>query len=296
MQPGQAGSQVYGEDWMVRKIQNLERQVQQLAAANLLRTAGIGTFDGGIIVEGAIQSRREDGTVGASMDAGGSVTAYAADGVTKVARFGPLDNSAPGEYGVEVLIGGTWVQIGAQVATWANLAGKPTEYPPSAHQHTGGDITSAVAAATNAAEAAHAEDADGSSRAFNNNVAGTQFYAVWVGNDPGNSLGRNTSSIRYKENVRDYSVDPQEVLKLCPVVFDRKAQFRSPKVGIGPENMIPGAKNEYGLIAEETNVHVPEIVVWFDGQIDNVRFDLLALALLDVVKDQDRRIKKLEGS
>ncbi|MHA7270393.1 tail fiber domain-containing protein [Arthrobacter sp. HLT1-20] len=224
-----------------------------------------------------------------------------------VARFGPLI-SAPGNYGGEIwdATNSVWVQllVSGGVA-WGGISGKPATFPPSTHTHGGGDITSAVANAVNATNAGTAAMANGSSRAFNNAVAGTTFFAVWVGNDANNLLGKNTSSRKYKRNVRGYSVDPAAVLKLRPVIFDRKpavlpAVTAEGEPAIGPEQHLPGARNEYGLIAEEVHEHLPEIVLMYDSgdgqgpQIDGVRYDLLALALLDVVKDQQQQITRIE--
>lgn len=52
---GLPGSQFPGEDEWVRRIKDLERDMQQLRAANQLGTAGIGTVDGGIVVGGTMQ-------------------------------------------------------------------------------------------------------------------------------------------------------------------------------------------------------------------------------------------------
>lgn len=52
-QPGMPGSQFPGEDFVIRKLKDLERTVQQLAASNQLATAGIKAVPGGIIVEGS---------------------------------------------------------------------------------------------------------------------------------------------------------------------------------------------------------------------------------------------------
>lgn len=41
--------------------------------------------------------------------------------------------------------------------------------------------------------------------------------------------------------------------------------------------------------------HFPELVVWLDGKIDGLRYDLLALGMLDVVRDQEKRIRAVEG-
>lgn len=296
--PGLPGSQFPGEDALVRRVKELERSVQQFAAANVLATAGIGALEGGLMVNGFMEYKREDGTVGVRVDpATGTFTAYDATGAAEVARFGALLQTNPGQYGVEVLVGGTWVQLGAQVATWANLAGKPSDFAPL--------VTSAVANATNAAnasEAAHAAMADGSQYGWTNNVAGTEFYALWVGNDGGFHLGRNVSSIKYKENVRDAEVDPSAVLNLRPVTYDRKPTFKypeDPETGEraeGPEQKFEGAKNQFGLIAEETHEHVPELVTFFGGEIDGIDYSLLGVALLPVVKSQQEQIDKLTAA
>jgi len=52
-QPGLAGSQFPSEDALVRDMKDIKRDVQQLAAANPLGTAGIRAVDGGIVVEGS---------------------------------------------------------------------------------------------------------------------------------------------------------------------------------------------------------------------------------------------------
>ncbi|QYC54945.1 minor tail protein [Arthrobacter phage Popper] len=294
-QPGLPGSQFPGEDAQVRKLKELERQVQQFSAANVLATAGIGVIPNGVLVNGLMQFNREDGTLGVQVDpTTGSFTAYDAAGTAAVARFGELQETSPGSYGVEVLVGSTWVQLGAQVATWGTLAGKPSTFPPSSHTHPGSDVTSAVANATNAVNAVNSAQADGSQYGWTNTVAGTEFYALWVGNDGGFHFGRNTSSIKYKENVRD-SGTGHAVLSLRPVVYDRKPTFKYPELEDGtrcegPPQRFEGAKDELGLIAEEVDPHLPQIVTRYGGDIDGVRYDLLGVALLPVVQEHERKI------
>lgn len=43
-----------GEDWLVRRLQDLERQVQQLAAANVFGLTGISPKDGGTDLDGYV--------------------------------------------------------------------------------------------------------------------------------------------------------------------------------------------------------------------------------------------------
>lgn len=268
-QPGLPGSQFPGEDAQIRKVQELEKQIQQFTAANVLATAGIGVVPNGILVNGLMQFNRADGTLGVQVDpTTGTFAAYDATGSTIVARFGALIETAPGSYGVEVLVGATWVQVGAQTTTWSSVSGKPSVFPPDVHTHVGADITSGTV-----------PQSDGSEYGFTNNVAGSTFYALWVGNDGGFHFGRNTSSIAYKENVRAHTMDASRVLELVPVIYDRKT----------------GGTGEYGLIAEQVAEHVPELLVWFDGKIDGLRYDLLAVAHQDVLRDHENRIRALEG-
>jgi hypothetical protein len=254
------------------RLANIEKRLDNLMTTPWLVNASTGSGIGqpGIKIDAAgvhVFNSSDQEITGMRTD-DGSVTAYDTSG-NPVARFGPLTNSNPGNYGVEVLIGGSWAQVGAGTVTWASVGGKPSTFPPSAHTHAGTDITSQVASA---------HDADGSAHAFNYNVGGTSFYAVWVGSD--NLLGKNTSSARYKDNIRQHRIDPARVLALEPVLYERKHN---------------GDVTEYGLIAEQVAEHVPELAQWFHGHIDNVRYDLLSVALLAVVKDQERRLRALEG-
>ena len=52
-QPGLPGSQFPSEDALIRRIKDLERDVQQLRSANQLGAAGIRAIDNGIVVEGS---------------------------------------------------------------------------------------------------------------------------------------------------------------------------------------------------------------------------------------------------
>lgn len=195
-----------------------------------------------------------------------------------MARFGAL-LSVPGSFGGEIWdsVNSVWVRLVTGASTsWEAVTGKPTTFTPTAHTHGGGDVTSAVL------------EADGSTRAYNNEPGGTgTHYQVWV--DANKKLCRNTSSIRYKTNVRTHTVDPAKVLQLRTVLYDRK-----PRMNADTGVVEPGNQNEYGLIAEEVAVLIPELAVHYAGQIDGVRYDLLALSLLDVAKNQEQRIAALE--
>lgn len=152
---------------------------------------------------------------------------------------------------------------------------------------SGSKISGAVASATTAAQA------DGvTSAAYARNAVGSGFVAAWMNSDL--QLMRNTSSRRFKENIERLAVDPAKVLALEPVEYDRI-----------------GGGHEYGLIAEAVNELLPEVVVWFaepivdeegkptgefgEPRVDGIRYDLLSVALLEVVKSLSARIETLEN-
>jgi hypothetical protein len=254
--------------------------MQQFNAANILATAGISAAQGGVLINGFMEFRREDQTLGVKVDpVTGTFTAYDASGSTAVARFGALSETAPGEYGVEVLVGGTWVQLGAQVATWDNLAGKPSDFAPL--------VTGTVGNATNAAQASNAARSDqtdgATTTAFNRDVTGTpgSWYAVYMHSN--NTIGRATSSIRYKRNIRDFTLTAEQVMALRPVIYDRKAT--------NADEYTPAVSaDEVGLIAEEVEQVAPQLVEYFEGQPENVKYHLVGPALIPVIREQRRHI------
>ncbi|QCG76969.1 minor tail protein [Arthrobacter phage Scuttle] len=285
-----------------RMLSDLAREVAKLSKNSDLRNSSISGGEGLVVKDESGVIRLRISTEEAA------IIAYKTDG-TETARYGLLAHSDPGQYGIEALTSAGWSHVGAGVADWATLDGKPSTFPPSSHAHPGSQITSAVANATAAVTATSANQAalaDGSSYAFNNNVTGSTFYAVWVGNDGGFHLGRNTSSIRYKMNVREAAsrLTPS-IHDLRTVVYDRKPSFR-PVLTVdgepaqGPQWRSEGAKDEYGMIAEEVAKVWPEVVTYFDGQIDGIRYDLIGPRLipytqhlLDTVSQQDKLIKDL---
>lgn len=254
-----------------QRLKAVEAALMALATSPSLLNASTGQGGGnpGITIDtNGVHAYNSAGTnIVGMLTQDGSITAYDSSG-NPVARFGPLTNSNPGNYGIEVKYNGAWAQVGAGNVDWSNISNKPSTFPPSAHTHAGTDITSAVG------------QANGSQQAYSNPVPGTSFFAVWVGNAAGYLFGTNTSSARYKRKIRRHRIDPKRVLALKPVRYQK------------PSN---GDYTEYGLIAEQVlEAGVPELVQWMDGRIHGLRYDLLAVALLEVVKEQEKRIAALE--
>ncbi|WJN62880.1 minor tail protein [Streptomyces phage phiScoe23] len=156
--------------------------------------------------------------------------------------------------------------------SWSSITSKPSTFTPSSHSHSSYLESGDTIAWANGSKQPHSRGVSGS---------GT-YYAVWVRGDGG--FCRNTSSIKFKENVRDYEISPDSVLALEPKIYDRK-----------PVDGEEGNKDEVGLIAEEVAEHLPWIVNYLDGEIDGLRYDLLGVALLPVVKRQAKQIEDLEA-
>lgn len=182
--------------------------------------------------------------------------------------------------------GHTWNEISDKPSTyppsshshsWSQITGKPSTFPPSSHSHSNYLTSSGTISRAN-----------GSNRPHNYGPSGSNWYAVWV--DGNRNFCRNTSSIRFKENVRDFGIDPEDVLKLRPVIYDRKPTVDD------EGNEQAGRKDEVGFIAEEVaDAGLQWMVNYLDGQVDGLRYDLLGVALVPVVQKQAEQIASLEG-
>lgn len=272
----------------VEELRRLRSDMEALQRGTQLRNASISGGQGLRILDA-------DGTVQAQISPDRTVTIFDGDG-EPVVRMGDMQETGPLEYGIEVRIGASWIQLGSQNVAWENVGAKPSQFPPTNHSHPGGDITSQVASAANASSAAWSAQADGSSRAWNNPVGGSQFFAVWVGNDGNFNLGRNTSSIRYKENWRPHTELDTAILNVQDGLFDRKDQLQDRGEGeIGPAQILRvGSRDEYGAIAEQAAEHAPDIIQYFEDRIDGIRYEMIGLKLLPIVRDHQERIAELE--
>jgi hypothetical protein len=116
-------------------------------------------------------------------------------------------------------------------------------------------------------------------------------YLQTLRNDPGNiesvplKIGNNNelvkgpSSRRYKENITDIEIDTSKIYDLRPVSFD----------------YIASGRRDFGLIAEEVNETLPELVVHnIEGQIESVKYDQLPTLLLAELKRLRERTITLE--
>jgi Chaperone of endosialidase len=100
---------------------------------------------------------------------------------------------------------------------------------------------------------------------------------VYVNSD--GQLGTQTSSLRFKEQVRDMGDSSYGLMKLRPVTFLYKPEYEK-----GQRTL------QYGLIAEEVAQVYPELVAYDpDGNPYSVRYQYLSTMLLNELQKQYRR-------
>jgi hypothetical protein len=121
------------------------------------------------------------------------------------------------------------------------------------------------------------------------NTSASGNPAAWLaGPGPGGGeLVEVTSSIRYKDNVRDIESVSAKVSKLRPVYFNAKPGFGDP------------TKDQIGFIAEEVNLLFPEIVNKrkIDGVSvpDGLQYDRIAALLVKDRQEINARIVQLKA-
>ena len=94
---------------------------------------------------------------------------------------------------------------------------------------------------------------------------------------------KNTSSIRYKDNVVNIETDTSKIYDLRPVTFDWNDKSAHP------------GKKDIGLIAEETEKIFPEIVNYdADGLAESISYQKLSVLLLSEMKKLKDEIEQLK--
>ncbi len=105
-----------------------------------------------------------------------------------------------------------------------------------------------------------------------------QTNAVAVLVDSNGQLGTVSSSLRFKQDVADMGDASSRLMELRPVTFHYKTQ--------------PNGPLQYGLIAEEVNEVMPELVVRdATGQIESVAYHVLPAMLLNELQKQQTTIQ-----
>ena len=100
-----------------------------------------------------------------------------------------------------------------------------------------------------------------------------------VGVDGSGRLLKSSSSRRYKQNIEKLTINSDKVYQLEPVKY----------------NWRTSGEVDIGLIAEDVAQAIPDLVIFDkDGNPDAVKYDRVAIYLLEIVKSQQERISALE--
>lgn len=119
--------------------------------------------------------------------------------------------------------------------------------------------------------------ADGpTAAAYARNATGSSWFVVYM--NSALQFMRNTSSRRYKKNIRDWA---GSVLDLRTVLFDRR--------GSDTPN------DEVGFIAEEVEAVLPEAAMYFDGRIDGINDRVILAAAVADIKRLHARLTEMEN-
>lgn len=113
------------------------------------------------------------------------------------------------------------------------------------------------------------------------NYLPVQIRTDFSNGQPRNLLVKIPSSIRYKENVQEFVVNPDDFMKLNPVSFKYKETNWE----------------TIGLIAEELN-EIPvlnKFVTKSEAGIEGIRYEGLIAPMISMIKQQEQRIKNLEN-
>lgn len=102
--------------------------------------------------------------------------------------------------------------------------------------------------------------------------------------DSAGNFGSESSTIRKKENVKPHKFNSEGVLNLDIVSFNLKKEYCREQV------------TKYGVIAEQAlELGLHELVGYDDdGNVDYFAYDKLSLACLQLIQEQDKKIKELE--
>jgi len=112
-------------------------------------------------------------------------------------------------------------------------------------------------------------------------VTTTNANAIAVLIDSAGQLGTVSSSQRVKHDIEDIGYESQNVLNLRPVKFVYNGDESNTK--------------QYGLIAEEVNEVLPEIVVKDEqDQPETVQYHILPILLLNEMKKQQAKVDQME--
>ena len=96
------------------------------------------------------------------------------------------------------------------------------------------------------------------------------------------------SSERFKDNIQTLDIDLEHILALQPVSYTYKPADQTLSKPIG-------GKSQVGLIAEDVETVIPELVIYQDGQAVNVDYEKLSVMVLKLAQGLKQDIERLQA-
>jgi len=129
---------------------------------------------------------------------------------------------------------------------------------------------------------------------------GTSWGGRYASFDSSGNLTSYSSSRRYKENIENLSIDTSKIFDLTTRQFKYKDYTKiihgDEEDPDEEETITVVGPTSFGLIAEEVNEHIPELVAFNnDGEPDAVNYPLISILLLEEMRKLKARIEVLEG-
>ena len=154
--------------------------------------------------------------------------------------------------------------------SWSQIASKPTKFPSEAHTHPASEIREGGELPW--------EAVTGSKPAYTNTNLGSTWATVAVSS--AGRLGRYPSALKYKKNVRQWSINPDTVYGLTPVKYEDK------------EN----GDTRVGFVADSQVNALPELVETNPetGEVEGWKYMLTCVAQQVAIRDLNDRLKTTE--
>lgn len=258
---------------LLDQIRELQQRVGILEKVNPLQNASVGGSVGG----GQFRVFRSDGTLAAVFGLVGTtpeLVFYASDGVSEVSRINPLET-----------------------ALWRFYSNTSAAYVATTFLIDNIGLTSeTIHIGRDAAALVDIQPVFGGGGSVN--IATDASGPVYIGHvttalaanariESTGQILRSTSSRKYKEDITDVEIDPAVVLQMRPRIFRDKTEW---------QEMGDDAPFYIGFVAEELDELGLHYFVEYDEfqEPDSIAYDRLAVALLAVVQEQNKRLETLE--
>jgi hypothetical protein len=146
-----------------------------------------------------------------------------------------------------------------------------------------------------------AVSAGAASLCFGDASAFTVPNSAWK---PGGGVWADSSDVRIKNVIGGYFTGLDAVCALRPVRYTFKNNWHRGDDMPSPHGGVDSTQEFIGLVAQEAEIPMPELVSMTSAVIDGVPVDdlrtldmtALSLALVNAVKELDGRLRTLEGS